>query len=143
MRPQHITAENAASIPFVASRTAGFNEAAAYHCGKLGAPSSFFPPVVRFNEAAAYHCGKPEIPSRVMAGPWSASMRPQHITAENERRMRGAAPPSCAASMRPQHITAENRSPGQRPPGWRRRFNEAAAYHCGKRPDHRPTRERP
>ena len=36
-----------------------------------------------------------------------ASMRPQHITAENER-TRGQMATSAIASMRPQHITAEN-----------------------------------
>ena len=58
-------------------------------------------------------------------------MRPQHITAENQpafsslHRVR-------FASMRPQHITAENdgvAAGGRADPG---RFNEAAAYHCGK-----------
>ena len=87
----------------------------------------------------------------------AASMRPQHITAENHyfehiriskhRRFNEAAAYHCGkrgiwwdlvgtggiASMRPQHITAENRA---RAPARRRRacrFNEAAAYHCGKR----------
>ena len=59
-------------------------------------------------------------------------MRPQHITAENAM----AQQPAHAlgqASMRPQHITAENtlNDPNviTSVPG----FNEAAAYHCGKR----------
>ena len=59
-------------------------------------------------------------------------MRPQHITAEN------LPPPVVVepldyASMRPQHITAENLQPvaGQGFSGGC--FNEAAAYHCGKR----------
>ena len=35
MRPQHITAENDACFHPDADSRAGFNEAAAYHCGKL------------------------------------------------------------------------------------------------------------
>ena len=35
--------------------------------------------------------------------------------------------------MRPQHITAENTPGPPRPDERSRRFNEAAAYHCGKR----------
>ena len=36
--------------------------------------------------------------------------------------------------MRPQHITAENTAgPGPHTPAPAYRFNEAAAYHCGKR----------
>ena len=34
MRPQHITAENATMLARSRRRSAGFNEAAAYHCGK-------------------------------------------------------------------------------------------------------------
>ena len=34
--------------------------------------------------------------------------------------------------MRPQHITAENAGVRSRDCCRRRRFNEAAAYHCGK-----------
>ena len=34
MRPQHITAENAAQCAREPKRRSGFNEAAAYHCGK-------------------------------------------------------------------------------------------------------------
>ena len=66
------------------------------------------PSPTRFNEAAAYHCGK-----RVLAVP--------------------AHPARQTASMRPQHITAENRLqiPAAGIPFGR--FNEAAAYHCGKR----------
>ena len=84
-------------------------------------------------------------------------MRPQHITAENERHGRRAEQGDGEASMRPQHITAENESPtgdwafnffaSMRPQhitaenaparGDQARedscFNEAAAYHCGKR----------
>ena len=59
-------------------------------------------------------------------------MRPQHITAENARR-RASAPGCGRASMRPQHITAENLSVSAGV-GWIGAcFNEAAAYHCGKR----------
>ena len=60
MRPQHITAENLVGA-YAANRAIGrFNEAAAYHCGKLAGVAD----------------------GRVRAG---ASMRPQHITAENLR----------------------------------------------------------
>ena len=62
-------------------------------------------------------------------------MRPQHITAENvlvQVRARAAA---VRASMRPQHITAENNRPVHPHAGACGRFNEAAAYHCGKPPE--------
>ena len=59
-----------------------FNEAAAYHCGKHTRPPASCVLSGCFNEAAAYHCGK-----RIIMGYSSssarASMRPQHITAEN------------------------------------------------------------
>ena len=70
-------------------------------------------PASGFNEAAAYHCGK--LQEKVSSDDDdSASMRPQHITAENIDE-----PPRDlqlgAASMRPQHITAENtKSKGHR-----------------------------
>ena len=84
MRPQHITAENAAWTCRSGGRRGSFNEAAAYHCGKL-------------TITAGLH--------RLLL----ASMRPQHITAENQpQRAVGTARRS--ASMRPQHITAENTS---------------------------------
>ena len=109
MRPQHITAENSGWRARWAGERRRFNEAAAYHCGKRGRPSA---------SRTSLAC--------------RASMRPQHITAENftapipiVRRL--------SASMRPQHITAENptrpTSGTPAPPC----FNEAAAYHCGKR----------
>ena len=60
-----------------------------------------------FNEAAAYHCGKRGDP----VGELGVSR----------------------ASMRPQHITAENPSPVIKLADWWWCFNEAAAYHCGKR----------
>ena len=59
-------------------------------------------------------------------------MRPQHITAENAGGVAAVAAGS-AASMRPQHITAENRRSCSTGPAGMRCFNEAAAYHCGKR----------
>ena len=59
-------------------------------------------------------------------------MRPQHITAENDVLL-GAHDRRRDASMRPQHITAENASPAAQRHSRRTRFNEAAAYHCGKR----------
>ena len=59
MRPQHITAENRRLGLLHGAPSAGFNEAAAYHCGKrrtvCRGPS---PSMGCFNEAAAYHCGK-------------------------------------------------------------------------------------
>ena len=58
MRPQHITAENRASSARLPAAAQRFNEAAAYHCGKLPAGGG----------------GVISI---------EASMRPQHITAEN------------------------------------------------------------
>ena len=61
----------------------------------------------------------------------SASMRPQHITAENG--MGEALVEQWQdASMRPQHITAENADGSSASTYRRPRFNEAAAYHCGK-----------
>ena len=83
MRPQHITAENRNVATIITPPAPGFNEAAAYHCGKpdrsAGAPRTARPASMRpqhitaenghavvadprecmsFNEAAAYHCGK-------------------------------------------------------------------------------------
>ena len=58
-------------------------------------------------------------------------MRPQHITAENLSVI-GRGLRLQVASMRPQHITAENASLPCPSGRWRRGFNEAAAYHCGK-----------
>ena len=50
----------------------------------------------------------------MLAGGDGASMRPQHITAENIQR--DSEPDFCShASMRPQHITAENRVRGPGP----------------------------
>ena len=88
----------------------------------------------RFNEAAAYHCGKRDDLVEVGGGRAHASMRPQHITAENAwctlsgrqptRRFNEAAAYHCG------------KRPGRGRSGRRRRgFNEAAAYHCGKRSD--------
>ena len=59
-------------------------------------------------------------------------MRPQHITAENARdgeNHHGY----IGASMRPQHITAENYVHVAGVVSAAEGFNEAAAYHCGKR----------
>ena len=70
--------------------------------------------------------------SALPAGHAFASMRPQHITAENLR-LGAARERDRAASMRPQHITAENGSAFERPVAAGPSFNEAAAYHCGKR----------
>ena len=160
MRPQHITAENPPHPTDMGMIPRGFNEAAAYHCGKLSCRGAYPASSGKcFNEAAAYHCGKRGARDAPHGGRRAASMRPQHITAENraglvlwagrlEASMRPqhitaenvpcphAAWPSRFASMRPQHITAENwlhLRPGQRLPGC---FNEAAAYHCGKLPYH-------
>ena len=89
------------------TRMGSFNEAAAYHCGKR--PSICRPSArpAGFNEAAAYHCGK----------------RPRTAAAG---RARGD------ASMRPQHITAENARTSLSTCWTQSGFNEAAAYHCGK-----------
>ena len=59
-------------------------------------------------------------------------MRPQHITAENEFPLGGGRRLQGDASMRPQHITAENTQNVGGNDGLLLRFNEAAAYHCGK-----------
>ena len=113
MRPQHITAENAEAARQQALEGGGFNEAAAYHCGK--------------------HVG--DALRRARAG--AASMRPQHITAENMHRDPDQGRDRYA-SMRPQHITAENVPCGRSSATSTACFNEAAAYHCGKpaRPRH-------
>ena len=58
-------------------------------------------------------------------------MRPQHITAENADGEPDR-PAAMRASMRPQHITAENVDVFWRWVSQNIRFNEAAAYHCGK-----------
>ena len=126
MRPQHITAEN---VPIdIASdweHTPGFNEAAAYHCGKPAAADPRRDRRRGFNEAAAYHCGKRGRRRGRACGP-TASMRPQHITAENGGLgvLRARAR---IASMRPQHITAEN--------GLARR-DPAPDRHASMRPQH-------
>ena len=159
MRPQHITAENEGLPGPSSDYLVSFNEAAAYHCGKPGRTSprrgypvasmrpqhitaeNLHPPIPLrqqlgcFNEAAAYHCGKREQDRATRDGPGAASMRPQHITAENPctgRRRKSIA----VASMRPQHITAENATIHVGPLRGAGRFNEAAAYHCGKRGMH-------
>ena len=59
MRPQHIAAENGRVQIVNATADGGFNEAAAYRCGKPGADTFVF-----YDDVAA-------------------SMRPQHIAAEN------------------------------------------------------------
>ena len=72
-----------------------------------------------FNEAAAYHCGKPVMRPQPEHRSLDASMRPQHITAENG------------------HITGTHSLEA-------RGFNEAAAYHCGKpSPRQRPSLANP
>ena len=59
MRPQHITAENTLTENEDRLHAAGFNEAAAYHCGKrMRSTGTWMPSRPGFNEAAAYHCGK-------------------------------------------------------------------------------------
>ena len=107
MRPQHITAEN---IPFLRNlddAQVSFNEAAAYHCGKRPCRRGRATSATGFNEAAAYHCGKPAAAIEEKPARRLASMRPQHITAENPHADSEERRPE-AASMRPQHITAEN-----------------------------------
>ena len=133
MRPQHITAENPFPHGHDGDVAGRFNEAAAYHCGKRGKIGKKGKRRICFNEAAAYHCGKRDDRLEEWRAVPGASMRPQHITAENRRDDHGRRIGVLLASMRPQHITAEN-VPGPRVgrlgPGC---FNEAAAYHCGKR----------
>ena len=131
MRPQHITAENRVVGRRGDPPRPGFNEAAAYHCGKLLAEQVYEHSRPGFNEAAAYHCGKRCERARLLAV-GEASMRPQHITAENEDECRQD-PDGNGASMRPQHITAENGGTRPEHPSTPPGFNEAAAYHCGKR----------
>ena len=58
MRPQHITAENDMDGNVKRLEIGGFNEAAAYHCGKHPLPTGRRRRRGCFNEAAAYHCGK-------------------------------------------------------------------------------------
>ena len=60
------------------------------------------------------------------------SMRPQHITAENGDDLFGR-DSHRDTSMRPQHITAENAGGARAASRGNADFNEAAAYHCGKR----------
>ena len=107
MRPQHITAENQARTLRSVTGRSRFNEAAAYHCGKRTHLTGGQRPDRGFNEAAAYHCGKLVIDTDD-DGAWVASMRPQHITAENPGRSVRRGVRTRVASMRPQHITAEN-----------------------------------
>ena len=131
MRPQHITAENSARRSRAPPRTECFNEAAAYHCGKPGASArGWRSGPTSFNEAAAYHCGKPATDG-LAAPDQRASMRPQHITAENMPVIPQTAA-AVGASMRPQHITAENMNYERLIIHNCGCFNEAAAYHCGK-----------
>ena len=59
-------------------------------------------------------------------------MRPQHITAENGAGHLNEITAATDASMRPQHITAENPLLWWGSAAGENRFNEAAAYHCGK-----------
>ena len=87
MRPQHITAENMkltniGSFILVASMRPQHITAE-----NLTAPQSAGGQPTCFNEAAAYHCGK--LTWREISDPGlEASMRPQHITAENRARLR-------------------------------------------------------
>ena len=115
MRPQHITAENndLAYDKYVVEYS--FNEAAAYHCGKRRRCRGARVGAKSFNEAAAYHCGKLGDIFRSYT-PEAASMRPQHITAENAA-VAGRRRQKNRASMRPQHITAENASSAGPPRG--------------------------
>ena len=132
MRPQHITAENWPEGLLPRCRRCGFNEAAAYHCGKPGRPARGRCAWTSFNEAAAYHCGKLGDRRAREGIRWGFNEAAAYHCGKHDVVGRHAAGVECA-SMRPQHITAENmlRSGRARPgPG---RFNEAAAYHCGKR----------
>ena len=107
MRPQHITAENPASWSDRRSTPTGFNEAAAYHCGKREDPCLLTHALLASMRPQHITAENEQIRSagRVAEG---ASMRPQHITAENEGRGDVYYQSYSRASMRPQHITAEN-----------------------------------
>ena len=115
MRPQHIAAENREKTNSPAQRDS-FNEAAAYRCGKRRLTWRACANFGGFNEAAAYRCGK-RGGVRAVDRLRRASMRPQHIAAEN---------------------AAGRRQPVRRPGG----FNEAAAYRCGKPGTSRSSRPR-
>ena len=134
MRPQHITAENHVHAAVEILDGPSFNEAAAYHCGKPrdGTPSSR--PIRRcFNEAAAYHCGKPSLidpPHR--RGDRGFNEAAAYHCGKPAGGPAAGSDRDARASMRPQHITAENLPKWSRIPGRHRCFNEAAAYHCGK-----------
>ena len=132
MRPQHITAENEVTMVLPKMRDGCFNEAAAYHCGKPGTfHSGQRRSIYGFNEAAAYHCGKHRIDRLYPFNDPKASMRPQHITAENvfggDDDPRSGEGFNEAAAY---HCGKPNRRRYRRCPPCS--FNEAAAYHCGK-----------
>ena len=132
MRPQHIAAENRSPSAPPATADPGFNEAAAYRCGKP--PRTRYIPArcsARFNEAAAYRCGKPRWRARRSA--WSGCFN--EAAAYRCGKPEAVARPEIAqidASMRPQHIAAENLPGRARRASGTGRFNEAAAYRCGK-----------
>ena len=134
MRPQHIAAENGpGAAPSFGPRLRRFNEAAAYRCGKRRAATSSRRAGARFNEAAAYRCGKPEGLRFREVIAQLASMRPQHIAAENSR----TADAGSRSSPRFNEAAAYRCGKRGRRGGGRRRparFNEAAAYRCGKQP---------
>ena len=100
--------------------------------------------ILGFNEAAAYHCGKRAVRSADLLRQRRASMRPQHITAENVSAAAPTSRSSALASMRPQHITAENPAPqglgaGQRRASMRPQHITAenlfrSAYECTASP---------
>ena len=112
MRPQHITAENERSHGAGARIIPASMRPQHITAENIPDPAPECKAIASFNEAAAYHCGKPHLGGGGGGG-------------DHER---------ASASMRPQHITAENAVAAlQRGSVGRRGFNEAAAYHCGKR----------
>ena len=134
MRPQHITAENFRLPESATGCTIRFNEAAAYHCGKrASAGRGGGRRTSCFNEAAAYHCGKPRL-AGARIGVWASFNEAAAYHCGKPLRDEDSGRRGGAASMRPQHITAENCGASSTRYPACGRFNEAAAYHCGKLP---------
>ena len=160
MRPQHFTGENGTPTITEEGVRVRFNEAPAFHWGKLGLagvvthlntasmrPQHFtgenddrrkcgFADSSGFNEAPAFHWGKHHDFAASRSGA-VASMRPQHFTGENT--MSSTPCFACQpASMRPQHFTGENFALHGRRRFELYGFNEAPAFHWGKRYDPEP-----
>ena len=108
MRPQHIAAENPPEPHQPAAGFAGFNEAAAYSCGKRRAAVVAVARIPAASMRPQHIAAENIASSPPRSASTSASMRPQHIAAENVSSGQGRADVG-GASMRPQHIAAENR----------------------------------